>query len=582
MGRRSAGATGLTHLVGGPRMRTARLLRGRWAAPSRWLPLVLVAAGSAGAQVPGGALPGQVERQFQSPPEPRAAPPSIAPSLPEPDQGPPPDAAKIRFVLKAVRLEGLTVHAPGAFDHVFAQYVGRQVAVANLYSLARVLTAQLRNEGYILTRVVVPAQEIEDGVARLQVVEGFVDRVSITGPGAQSERVQRLGERIRAARPLTAQVLERYLLLLNDLPGVTARATLAPSPATHAGADLAVVLAHKPVAAGLSVDNRGSSALGPGRLLAELDLNGVLGGHEHLGFKVGSSLNGELAFAALGAGLPLGDEGGRLNLGLTASRARPQLSGARPPLLETESTGGSIGYSHPVLRARSHNLTLRASLTAHDGRTELDGTRFSHDRVRALRLGATWDRADSLRGITLVDLEVSHGLNMLGASRNGAADLSRAGGRVDFTRINLYAARLQSLAGRWSVLAAVSLQHAVTDLLSSELFAYGGDPFGRAYDAARLVGDSGTAARLELRYTRPREAALGYTAYAFYDWGQVRRRHPVAEPAVEAAASAGLGLRLEAQGGLSGFAEVAWPLSRGVAPGNERSARGHFGLAWRY
>ena len=109
--------------------------------------------------------------------------------------------------------------------------------------------------------------------------------------------------------------------------------------------------------------------------------------------------------------------------------------------------------------------------------------------------------------MNLADVELSQGLKGLGASPFGDPLASRAGGRPDFTKVTLYAARLQSLAPRWSVLAAVNTQYAFNELLSPEEFAYGGEQFGRAYDAAELLGDSGIALQDRPPVHRPHAVA---------------------------------------------------------------------------
>ena len=154
---------------------------------------------------------------------------------------------------------------------------------------------------------------------------------------------------------------------------------------------------------------------------------------------------------------------------------------------ETSSETYALAYSYPLIRSRSENLSLRGSFSAHDGKTEIFGMDETRDRIRAFRLGATYDRADSWYGINLLDIELSQGISGLGSSDNGDMMLSRLNGRVDFTKATLYAARLQSLTVRWSVLAAVNAQYAWTDLLSSELFSFGGEQFGRGYDPSELV-----------------------------------------------------------------------------------------------
>lgn len=554
----------------------------RWArAVMAW---ALAWAWGALAQVPGAVQPGQIERQFQAPPQPRAQPGTF--QVPETRQQPPADAAAIRFTLAALEVVGATVYDAATLQGHYASLLGREVSLADIYGVAQALTTRYRNDGYILSQVLVPAQEVADGRLRLQAVEGHVARVRLQGEGSDHPLLQAYAARIEAARPLTAGVLERYLLLMNDLPGAFARATLVPSPQEQGAAELVVEFVQRRASGGLGVDNRGGRVLGPWRLSGDVEWVGLLGRQERTGLRAVSTLDRELDYFAVNHDQPLGSEGARLAFSVGIVRAQPEDLGLTivPLNLETASESATLAYSRPLRRSRAENLYLRAALTAHDGETELFGVRDSRDRIRALRLGLTWDLADAARGINIVDLEFSQGLRGLGSSRNDDPFLSRSGGNVDFSKLALYAARLQALAPRWSVLAALSAQYAFADLLAPELYSVGGEQFGRAYDPSELVGDHGAAAKLELRYTRSTAlpALAAYTAYGFYDGGFVRQRSPGGLAASESLASAGLGLRLSFGPALSGVVELAKPLTRDVAAEGDRAARGYLGLALRF
>jgi hemolysin activation/secretion protein len=542
-------------------------------------------AGIAAAQaIPGGVQPGQIEKQFDTLPAPKAGEDAVIPALPVLKPGP--DAAAVRFVLRSVAIDGATVYPADSLAREFDPLTGKETSLAELYAVAERITARYRNDGYILTQAVVPAQTVREGAVRIQIVEGFIDAIRFEGEsGGGRALLERYAEKIRAARPLRADTLERYLLLMNDLPGLTARATLAASAATPGASDMTISLGHARFEGALTAHNRGSRSLGPWRGEFELDLNSVLGLHERTSIRAVSSFDRELNFAALAHEHPVGAEGGRLGLSISGVSSIPgRAANLNFDGLETSSVSGALAYRHPLLRTRAHNLYLRGALTWFDGESEFAATTLTEDRIRALRLGLTWDMADRWRGVNIVDLELGQGIDALGARRSGSANLSRADGRSDFTKASLYAARLQSLAPNWSLLVAASGQRAFSTLLSPELFAYGAEPFGRGHDASELVGDSGAAGKLELRWAGQADLGVpaGYTVYGFYDAGKVWRRDPVNQPRAESATSAGLGLRFSVARGFTGFVELAKPLTRDVAAEGDRDARLFGALAYRF
>jgi hemolysin activation/secretion protein len=552
---------------------------------SRFLGLVMAgAAGLVHAQVPGAALPGQVERQFQEAPKARSQ--ALPPSAPLKPQPVPEGAEQQRFLLKQIELEGVTVYPAGAFAEDHAPLLGKEISLADLYRLADRMTARYRNDGYLLSQFIVPEQKVTDGIARLRAVEGFVGAVRLQGvENDQRGLVAALAEDIRASRPLRAEVLERQMLLINDLPGVFARAILAPSPDTFGAADLTIQFSQRQVAGGLSANNRGGKSMGPMRYLADVEGINLLGLHDRTQLRHVYSPSRELSYFSLLHEQPVGRSGGRLSLSLTDVRAIPEEMAFIPLNIETRSRGFTLGYAQPLLRARSENLQWRASLSTHDGETTLLGFTDSHDKLSVLRLGLGYDAADQWDGINLFDVELSQGLRAFGASGNGDLALSRPEGKVDFTKLNVYAARVQNLSQNWSLLAAFTSQYAFSNLLVSELFSYGGEAFGRAYDPSELVGDHGAALKLELRYGNSFNLGMpvSYTLYGYYDVGQVRQR-PVAgvTASPESAAAAGIGVRFGLGQHVSGFIEQAKPLNRDVAAEGNRDSRLYLGLSARF
>src|SRR3546814_17175573 len=73
-----------------------------------------------------------------------------------------------------------------------------------------------------LYTIVVPQQNLSDGVLTLRVVEGYIDDVVITGDvkGRGLDLVRRYAARLAAEKPLRRPTLERYLSLIRDIPGL--------------------------------------------------------------------------------------------------------------------------------------------------------------------------------------------------------------------------------------------------------------------------------------------------------------------------------------------------------------------------
>jgi hemolysin activation/secretion protein len=527
-------------------------------------------AGLAAAQ----SAPGQFEREFQRDPEPRPLPEPVVPA--GADVRAPPGADQVRFVLKAIELDGATAYPPSEIRAAYADLLGTEVSLAQIYDVAAALTRKYRNDGYVLSQVVVPQQAIRDGVVRLQSVEGYIANVRIEGEvlGPRAD-LEAYAERIRGSRPLRAVDLERYILLVNELAGTTVRATLSPST-TPGASDLTLALTQRRASGAIGISNRGSKSLGPWRADASADVYSLFGAFDRTSLRLIQTLSDrdELTYLSGAYERPIGSDG--LKAIVTGSYVASQPGPPQNFNLPTNSVGATATLAYPLRRSRVGNLSVRGTLSYYDGQTDFEDVELTEDRIRALRVGLAWDAIDGWRGVNLADLELSQGLKGLGASPFGSPLASRAGGRPDFTKVTLYAARLQSLAPNWSVLAAVNAQYAFNELLAPEEFAYGGEQFGRAYDLAELLGDSGVAFKIDLRYTvrTPWRLAREIMPYAFYGIGAVYQRSPPpGEPTRSSAANLGGGVRFTGERGLSGYIEVAEPLTKIVTEEGSKRTR---------
>jgi hemolysin activation/secretion protein len=527
--------------------------------------------------------PGPIEREFQSPLRMPAQEAPVQPSIQS--QAAPEGAEDVRFILRDVSVEGNSIYSQKQLRTLYAKAIGKEISLADVFVLAADMTSKYRNDGYILTQVVVPEQSIRDGLVHLRVIEGFVAEVrtqgSLRGPTATVESQL---QRIRDSRPLTSGVLERSLLLANDLPGVSVSSVLSPGMQANA-ADLDVMLQQKKADFTFGINNRGNRSLGPTRVDAGLFLNSVLSGHDRLGLRAVQTIpDDELTYVSGSYERVLNSHGlkASLNVGRVDAKPEPLFQNF---LIPTNSTSAAVGLEYPFIRSRITNLTGRLSLSYFDGRTDTTvggiTQALAKDNVRAARVGFSVDTLDRFRGVNLLDFEVSQGLKALNATDfTSTPPPTRLYGRPDFAKTTLYIARLQSLFPRWALLTALTGQYAFNPLPVSEQFSVGGEQFGRGYDPAELLGDSGAAGKVELRFSADTSTWLrSYTLYSFYDIGQVQSRATATEVASSRSlASTGLGIRMSMLRWVSGFIEFAQPLTTTVVQERNKDPRVFAGL----
>ncbi len=518
--------------------------------------------------VPGQIQPGQIEQRLQRPPEAQSGGEPIVPVIEEQPQAP--EGEDITFILRQVNFEGMTAYDSAAFEDIYGEFIGQEIALSQLFDFAAAITARYRNDGYILSRAIIPPQRIADGVITIQVVEGFIDQITFEGDMKGDQSVlDGYANIIRRSRPLRADQLERFVLLANDLAGASARVVLLPSQDTQGASDLLVILEHDYYEVFTNLDNRGSRYIGPVQASVVGSLNSTFGYYEQLTFRhVTSTQRSELNLYELTYEQPINDNGTKMNLVFSRSFVNPGFDIESIGIV-SDSTRVSASVTHPYIRTREENLSFTGGLNLRDSETLILSTQTSEDRVRSLSFNASYDFLDSMKGVNLISPTITKGLDIFHPKRSGEPNLTRTDGRSDFTKFNLDVFRLQSITPSVTMYMAASGQYSLSQLLSSEEFGYGGPQFGRAYDPSEITGDHGVAGQVELRYQRPVDSKIlrNYEFYTFLDGGKVWRidDNSADQSTEDSGVSTGIGTRLSLLDNVSATLEMAVPLTRPVA-----------------
>ena len=538
----------------------------------------LAASGQVPPVVPPEASPGVLQEQLrraapQPPAEIRlpALPPAPAAQLPAGVEG-------VQVQIRAVELSGNTVIPTAELEANWAGMLGREQPLAAVYELANTLTGIYRNRGYVLSAVVVPPQTIRDGIVRLQVVEGYVGKVDFDPQFNPTARMREQAQAIAREKPLTIKTLERQLLLINELPGVTAQAYFEPGAETGE-ARLTIKAVRRPVSGFVGVQNRVSRLLGDVAIEGRVTLNNPLGLDDSHSLLVQTTNRARLRSIGYVYNQPLGTSGLAMNLFLGNVESRINTSDAA---IKSESDIATLGVSYPLIRGRNQSLRLRARLNVYNGKQDLlDGLLVQEDKARALRLGAGWDRTDA-SGVNFADIEVSKGISGLGATKTGSDSAQRADADYGFTKLNFYAGRLQRLGGNFSLQASVQGQWTNHPLPPSERAALGGELILRAFSAGELIGDRVYAGKLELRYEPPWIEGGRISFYGFAEAGRTVTLQATLPDIVQKGGTTGIGVRGTFASRANVYAEVAVPHRRNVAYNNSRRARFFAGLSYEF
>jgi hemolysin activation/secretion protein len=490
--------------------------------------------------------------------------PGVAPNIKDkiPPTEPIKEGDKLKFTLRKIIFSGNKVFSTNELNQIFSKSINKPISVSTFQSLADEITAKYRNAGYILSQAIIPPQVIKKGVVRINILEGFISHVTLEGnPGLAGTLLKQYSDKVSQSKPFQISVLEREMLLANDIPGESVKAVITPSKQISGGADLSLIADHQWTNGYVIYNNYGTRYLGPLQTSLGGKINSLLfpGDSNALHFAVTSQTN-QLQFSEFVHTQPIGDNGLNLVLGTNYTQTRPGFV-----LSDIDIVGRAFSIfsnlTYPVIRTRIKNLYLKALANYQNVDSTILSSPFYQDRSRSLGVGMEFDAYDHWQGANTLELDAIHGFDIMGAQKHFYQ--SRFDGNPVFSKLTLNASRLQLLSQRFSIYLGLQGQYAFNPLLANEQFSYGGPNFGRGYDSAEFVADRGLAGKIEFRIqTNPGLKFLtGVQYYVFYDAGVLWNIDNVNLPGKQSATSIGIGARLNFMRYLDGEAFIAKPLT---------------------
>ncbi|WP_428481115.1 ShlB/FhaC/HecB family hemolysin secretion/activation protein [Pyruvatibacter mobilis] len=485
-----------------------------------------------------------------------------------------------RFILTGITVEGANVISGEAIAATYSDLLATEVGPAELDAIAGRITALYRDRGYVLSRAIIPPQDIAMGLITIEVIEGYVEQVTTSG-AVPVWAISGYADRITAERPLTLATLERNMLLINDRPGTALEDAVLTEDKARPGAytlDLKISLDR--FGGAFFTDNRGSAEVGPIQTGLSAEIRNALSFGDAItltAFTVPQDTE-ELRLLRLAYATSLGSSGLQGGFQLTASEID---AGGTNAAFGDESSlrKASLQLSYPVIRAREQALWVNGQL---DIRSANEKTRFGEvfdENLVVLRGSISGMATDGLGGRTYATFKVSKGVRLLNSAKKGDPLLSHRDADPQAASFELSLSRHQPIIDDWlSLTLSGRAQRATGPLVSSEEFSLGGARYGRGYEYGELTGDDGIAGSVEL--TLAPDLSLGPVTgpalYLFYDTGAIWNRNIVFGDSRQSLSSAGAGIRLTLAEKVSAGFELAKPLDRDTSRTNTQEWQGLF------
>ncbi len=492
------------------------------------------------------------------------------------------------FDILEFRVQGVTLLPADAIERAVYSYMGMHKTMQDVEQARQAVEQAYKNFGYPTGIVSIPEQKVDQGVVRLQVTEGKIGRIKVSGSQYYSPRD------IRHALPSLAQGKVPYLpeiqIELERLNTTTGDRSVVPvMKAGREPGTLDVELKVKdqaPLHGKLEVSNRNAVATTSSRAMASLNYDNLWqAGHSlALQYQTSPQDTREVKFYVVSYSLPVSDDNERLTM--YAVRSDSNVVAGQDFSVVGNGHIYGIRSSMNLQRAAELFQTLSVGMDYKDfketllqqgadtGKTPISYVPFSLRYDAAMRyeqsllrfgLGATW----TFRGLHSEQAQFDD--KRIFSQSNFFYLSADANYQYQYTSGSRLSGRL---AAQWTDQA----------LISNEQFGIGGTQNVRGYYESQALGDRGYNASLEWESRNlAKHSWLNESRWhVFYDYGSASINDPLPEQTVNFyLAGTGAGYRFTAWHHLRGDIDVAYAL-RPLGVIHKGDVRYHARLAYEF
>lgn len=502
-------------------------------------------------------------------------------------------------------LEGVNLFEAQDFEPILAKYRNKKLGISDFKKISQQLTNLYRSKGYLTSLVYAPEQEMQDNTLKFSVVEGRVGDIKVE-EGKYYKKAD-ISEKIRMEKGqiLDYTKLQKDIKRINKQPDRTVKAVLAPGK-EKGTSDILVKFKEEedPIHWYLTYNNRGTKTTGRNRFGLQFVNNNLLGNEDILSAAVQTGENYDEVYAgSFDYNFPLWERGTRAGFYAVHSHAD---IGGQFSILTPEGKATAWGaylkqpwfdkdFMDPVAFNLSSSLLLGFdSISAWN---KILGQETSHDEIRLVKAGITFDEKDSV-GRTVLSNEIRVGIpDFLGSMSKNDASASRLDAGGQFVKYTGSLSRVNRLDESSLLIGRVSFQATDKPLVNSQQFSLGGADSVRGFPENDYLADYGWAGSFEIRtpaFILPARLKIpdgkdgkislreALQFVYFVDFGKGYEKEPrVGEKASQFLIGAGFGLRFDLMERLSGRVDFGFPVGN-EEPSDGSSSRVHIGLRYQF
>lgn len=525
------------------------------------------------------------------------APATPADAAKKPAAPPAPVEDDPHFDVMEYIVNGNTVLPRLMIEKAVYPHLGERRTIKDVERARESLERAYHDAGYSSVVVDIPEQKIDTRIVRLQVTEGRIDRLKVTG-----SRYYALGEirsEVTALAPGEVPYFpqaQEQLAQLSRTPDRRVTPVLRPGSAPGAMEVELKVEDRLPLHGSVELNDRRSADTEPLRLSGSLRYENLWQrGHTlSASYQTSPQDTSQVKALFVSYSLTLPDSDKVLALYAVSSRSSVSSVGGTNVLGDGTIFGARTIWPLPGSGTFFHSLTLGVDFKDFREGTTLAGADTVKTPISYIPfvIGYNATRQDE-GGVTQLGATFNFALRGLGDNRIDCFGqvisefaCKRFNARSNYGYLRAEASRTQTLPRGYTLFGKIEGQIANQPLISNEQFSAGGADSVRGYYESAVTGDDGLRGSLELRSPSllPGEAKDAWgnlTAVAFVEGASLRVVDPLpAQTSRFNISSTGLGLRLKSRG-FAATLDVAWPL-RDVNRTQAGRARAGFRLSYEF
>ncbi len=466
---------------------------------------------------------------------------------------------KGRSGVSGVLTEG--VELPEKVQNSLAQYLGQALSLSVLDQMVREAVVAFRASDMPVVDVLVPEQEIKDGVLQLVVIEGRVGKVIVEGAEYTDPKFLESLISLKRGQVLTESVLLSDLQWMNKNP--FRQVDMIYSPGFGYGTTDLVLRTHdvKPMSFYAGVENSGNALLGDNRFLGGFNWAGPLffGQENTLNYQYSSDLDfDKLASHSVVWTSYLPWRHHLTLLGAWVNQSIDTMAAGEVVNIGGSDQQSSVRYTIPVRGSGRwvQELELGFDYKSSNSNLAFGGLEVFDTTTQILQFSLGYNIIQSDKwGSTKIDNELiwSPG-GLAGENETEVFRSQRGGAEANYVYGRSAIERNFFLPKNWGLITRVEGQLSSANLLASETLGSGGFDTVRGWEQRIVRGDQGFIANLELRTPSLSPANLfgfhnaqdGLQLLTFFDYGYVATvDSPEGAPGYFGMGSAGVGLRYQ-------------------------------------